>query len=134
MERMLMSKLDQDNEQPQTAAAETSSPRKIVVDPDTACVLAALSVRERESACLHGQRDIPPHLFNLCLSQVHLASYPRGATVSQLCQYVRTLCLNSDDSCQASADRVEQLVQAALRLAPGIPLIVGSCFKSLGAI
>ena len=48
--------------------------------------------------------------------QVHLASYPRGARWSQLCEYIAG---SSSGEQPAAAERVQAVVQAALSAAPG---------------
>lgn len=50
---------------------------------------------------------------------MHLASYPQGATLPQLCAYVQSLCTSSGGPA-LDAGRVQQLVQSALQLAPGV--------------
>lgn len=50
--------------------------------------------------------------------QVYLATLPRGATFRQLCVYVHTLC-HGPGTVAANDQTIDQLVGAALHLAPG---------------
>lgn len=72
------------------------------------------------------------HALRLCggfmVAQVHLASYPQGATLPQLCSYVKSVsgADGGDAHSKEQDSKVEQLVQAALNLAPGEGLC--TCF------
>ena len=52
------------------------------------------------------------------LPQVHLASYPNGAPLSQLCRYVEAFYPFQRDGLSAGV-QVKSLVKAALAFAPG---------------